>query len=60
MGAIREDAPIYCMFPYLICITPKKNKGYGDKRINRLNFFNYILGYVFDVELQGYVHSEED
>ena len=25
-----------------------------------LNFFNYILGKVFDVEVQGHVHSEED
>ena len=25
-----------------------------------LNFFNYILGNVFNVEVQGYVHSEED
>lgn len=25
-----------------------------------LNFFNYILGKVFDVEVQGYVYSEED
>lgn len=25
-----------------------------------LNFLNYILGNVFDVELQGYVYSEDD
>lgn len=25
-----------------------------------LNFFNYIFGKVFDVEVQGHVHSEED
>ena len=25
-----------------------------------LNFFNYILGKVFGVKVQGYVHSEED
>lgn len=25
-----------------------------------LNFLNYILGNVFDVELQRYVYSEDD
>lgn len=25
-----------------------------------LNFFNYILAKMFNVELQGYVYSEED
>lgn len=25
-----------------------------------LNFFNYILGKFFDIEVQGYIHSEED
>lgn len=25
-----------------------------------LDFLNYILGKFFDVELQGYVYSEED
>lgn len=25
-----------------------------------LNFLNYILGNVFEVELQGYVYSEDD
>lgn len=69
MGVFSRIAPIF-QFPCILCIFVTAN--YKHVRImemrelqaqldaETLNFFNYILGKVFDVEVQGHVHSEED
>ena len=72
MGVSSRIAPIFS-FPYFFCTFASANFRYNLKHRNmktselqsqldaeNLNFLNYILAKTFNVELQGYVYSEED
>ena len=69
MGVSSRIAPIFSFhifFVNLRLVNIKKQRIMETNELQRqldaenLNFLNYILGNVFDVELQGYVYSEDD
>lgn len=66
MGVSSQITPIFSFHTSFVTANYKHIRIMETKELQTqldaetLNFFNYILGKVFDVEVQGYVYSEED
>ena len=68
MGVSSRIAPIFSFHTFFVLLYLQniKTKNMETKELQaqldaeNLNFLNYILGKTLNVEMQGYVYSEED
>ena len=69
MGTSSRIVPILGFHTFFVLLYLQKLKKIKDMKTSELqsqldgenlNFLNYILAKMFNVELQGYVYSEED